>query len=67
MEHITYRNISGSALGAGSFQGLLESGVKDVTLDNVNISSITLDDKVGFICFHAQVDSIGDVMIPNAC
>lgn len=67
VDHIVYRNISGSALGAGVFQGLLESGVKKIILDNINITSITLDDKVGFVCFHADTESIGDVMIPKNC
>lgn len=53
---IHYSNISGTALNAGFFEGLAESAVRGITLQNIDITShlYPVDSELArFECFHA--------------
>lgn len=58
---ISYRNITGSALNAGFFEGLLESACRGISMENVAIESRIL----GFECLRAHGTSYGDVSPPS--
>ena len=58
---ITYRNITGSSLNAGFFEGLPESACRGIVLEDVAIESKIL----GFECFRAHGSSYGDISPPS--
>lgn len=64
--NITYRNISGSALTAGVFEGLAESAISGILLENVNIS-VAVEKLGGFVCYRASGETAGEYVIPDAC
>ena len=63
VKNIVYRNISGRALTAGVFEGLAESAVTDILLEDVNISAAV----GGFECYRAKGGTAGNFVIPDAC
>ena len=56
---ITYRNITGTALNAGFFEGLTESACHNIVLENVNISARR------FECYRAYGHAVN--VSPESC
>jgi len=70
MYNINYMNVTGTALNAGFFEGLPESAVYGIHMENINITSrLYPTDSVlsRFECFHAFGSDSGDNVHPDSC
>lgn len=62
IEDVTFRNIKGSALDAGTFLCLAESACRGITMEDIDITSIG-----GFVCERAFGTADDANVSPQAC